>query len=114
MMSRIFTVLSAINIGLLAMTFAGGSRPTLTGGVQHHILLALFACIYACFVHSLVYVYFLGTGRWIKEFVTRNGIPEKYLQQSKRLKARAFPIGLYAALITLAGAVSGGFLYSRF
>lgn len=114
MMSRIFSVLSAINLILLALVFGAGVRPNGGAGVQHHILLALFTCIFAIFVHSLVYVYFLGTGRWIKEFVTRNGVPEKYLARSRRLKAGAFPIALYAALMTLAGAVSGGFLYSRF
>ena len=41
-------------------------------------------------IHSIVYTYFMATGKWAKEVVRVYQLPDWYLAQAKRNKRRAF------------------------
>jgi hypothetical protein len=52
-------------------------------------------------VHSIVFTYFLGTGKWVKEVVRVYGLPQWVEAQAVRNKRRAFPFELLG--MTLVG-----------
>ena len=46
-----------------------------------HFTLGLFAVCYALGVHCLIFIYFLGTGRWVKEVAIAYGIADASLPE---------------------------------
>jgi hypothetical protein len=115
-MSRIFSVLAAVNaVGLLASFVLGwmsklqGSRfdrddPTF----MIHFLCGLFTAICTLLVHCLIFTYFLGTGRWVKEVTLAYDLPDAPLHSTTRqLKRKTFPPALFAMLVTIGTAAAG-------
>jgi len=70
-------------------------------GVQHHLLTALGAIVFATMVHALVLTYFMGTGRWLEETSNAYRLDAKYFQESKTLKYRTIPalVGAFVLLV---------------
>ncbi|HWG47637.1 MAG TPA: hypothetical protein VN688_33040 [Gemmataceae bacterium] len=115
-MSRILARLAAFNFFVLLLTFAVGwlSRgreslkniddPTFT----IHFYLGLFAVLLTLAVHCLIFIYFLGTGRWVKEVAIAYRLPDAPLPRLTRdLKRRTFPVALLAMLVPIAAAAAG-------
>jgi len=64
--------------------------------------------LFALGVHSLIFIYFLGTGRWVKEVALAYGIADAPLPKLTRdLKRRTFPPALIAMLVPIATAAAG-------
>ena len=55
-----------------------------------HILFALMTTMATLAVHSIVYTYFLATGKWAKEVVRVYQLPEWINTQAKKNKRKAF------------------------
>jgi hypothetical protein len=56
-----------------------------------------------------VFIYFLGTGRWVKEVANAYRLPDAPLPKLTRdLKRRTFPVALLAMVVPMAAAVAGG------
>ena len=56
----------------------------------------------------MIFIYFLGTGRWVKEVTLAYGLPDEPLhKQTRELKRRTFPPALFAMLIAIATASAG-------
>ena len=73
-MTRIFTTLAAIvTLSLLATMGFGFWSMALDKDAFYkdvylvHFCLGLFTSIAILLVHSIIFTYFLGTGRWVKE-----------------------------------------------
>jgi hypothetical protein len=116
-MSVILSRLSIFNLLLLAVTFTVGlvswHRQALQSGTDPtylvHFLLGLTAASTTLALHCLVFIYFLGTGRFVKEVALAYGIPDDPLpKQTRQLKRSTFPASLFAAVVTIAAAVGGG------
>lgn len=118
-MSRIFTTLASL-LGLaLCATFALGVVVQLSagGGLSAwqadsvyfvHFTLGLFTAIGALLVHCLIFTYFLGTGRWVKEVALAYGMPDNPLPRLTRdLKRQTFPVALAAMLVSIGTAAAG-------
>ncbi len=115
-MTRIFTTLAVLNtVGLLA-SFGIGVASKLRDGVHqpedptygYHFLLGLTVAFLTLLVHCLVFTYFLGTGRWVKEVGLAYGLPDEALPRlTRELKRGTFPPALVAMLITIATAAAG-------
>jgi hypothetical protein len=115
-MTRIFLTLASVNaLGLLA-TFVVGLLSMLRGGVedpldptyQIHFLLGLFTAIGTLLVHCIIFTYFLGTGRWVKEVGLAYALPDApYPKLTRELKRATFPPALFAMLVTIAAAAAG-------
>ena len=58
-------------------------------------------------VHSVVFTYFLGTGKWVKEVVRVYQLPEWVWAQAVRNKRRAFPFELSSMFLIGAAAWLG-------
>jgi hypothetical protein len=115
-MTSIFTRLAAVNALLLLLSFGLGVASKLRAGVLHpddpiywyHFLAALSAEVLTLLVHCLIFTYFLGTGRWVKEVKLAYDLPDEPLPKLTRdLKRRVFPPALYAMLTAIATGMAG-------
>jgi hypothetical protein len=93
---RYFLVLAVTAGSLLAASFVLGLMATAEPRGPHdvwhgiHILFALLTTMTALAVHSIVYTYFLATGKWAKEVVRVYQLPEWINTQAKKNKRKAF------------------------
>src|SRR5215472_10787120 len=115
-MSRILARLAAFNFLVLLLAFAVGWLSRWRGSVTSaddptymiHFLLGLFAVILTLGTHCLIFIYFLGTGRWVKEVALAYRLPDAPLPRLTRdLKRRTFPVALLAMLVPIATAAAG-------
>jgi len=115
-MSRILARLAAFNFSVLLLTFAVGWLSRWRGGLTNiedptypiHFYLALLAVLLTLATHCLIFIYFLGTGRWVKEVAIAYRLPDAPLPRLTRdLKRRTFPVALLAMLVPIAAAAAG-------
>src|SRR5262245_44099146 len=115
-MTRILVNLTAFNFVALVAAFAVGwvSFSRQSRGVTDdptyllHVFLGLTAVTTTLGVHCLVFIYFLGTGRWVKEVALAYGLPDVPLPKlTRELKRRAFPPALLAMLVPIAASAAG-------
>jgi hypothetical protein len=115
-MTRIFLTLALTNALALGVTFALGCWSKLTAGLQDtaspayllHFLFGLFTAVGTLLTHCLIFTYFLGTGRWVKEVTLAYDLPDSpWHLRTRELKRTTFPPALAAMLITIATAAGG-------
>jgi hypothetical protein len=115
-MKQILAVLAPVTWLALLTTFGVGLASQATNGLRSadgsvyllHFTLALFSVLFTLGVHCLIFIYFLGTGRWVKEVALAYGIPDAPLPKLTRdLKRRTFPPALLAMLTPIAAAAAG-------
>jgi hypothetical protein len=121
-MTRIFVTLASVNALGLAASFVLGIVSMLRNGVndateptyQIHFLVGLFTAIGTLLVHCIIFTYFLGTGRWVKEVGLAYSLPDAPLPKlTRELKRSTFPPALFAMLITIATAAAGAGVHTR-
>ena len=115
-MTRIFITLATCESVALVTSFSLGVLSQLRDSNRHaadptyllHFLVGLAAAIGSLLVHCLIFTYFLGTGRWVKEVKLAYHLPDAPLARlTRELKRRTFPPALFAMLITIAAAAAG-------
>lgn len=115
-MSQILTRLAAVNLLALVLTFAVGLLSFVRGSVANpddstymlHFGLGLFSVLLTLAVHCLIFIYFLGTGRWVKEVTIAYRLPDEPLHKlTRELKRKTFPPALFAMLVPIAAAAAG-------
>jgi amino acid transporter len=115
-MTRIFGTLAALVFLALAAAFAAGSVSSWRGAAGNetdptfllHIVLGLVAIFGCLLVHCLIFTYFLGTGRWVKEVALAYRIPDDPLpKRTRELKRHSFPPALFAMLMAIATSATG-------
>ena len=115
-MTRILLRLAAFNLLALAATFVVGWVSFFRGSRGNpddptyilHVYLGLISGITTLGVHGLIFIYFLGTGRWVKEVALAYRIPDQPLPKLTRdLKRRTFPPALAAMLVPIAASAAG-------
>jgi hypothetical protein len=95
-MLRYFLVLAVTDGSLLIASFVLGlfatGEPRGPGAIWHgiHILIALMTTMATLAVHSIVYTYFLATGKWAKEVVRVYRLPDWINTQARKNKRKAF------------------------
>ncbi len=97
-------LLAAAAIGIGARRFEATST-------QVHILVGLFASIFACLTHSVVFAHLIGSGITVKDAVSSHGLDPQIVRRTKKFKGRSFPFALFAALAAVAAALAGGAAY---
>ena len=111
-MKRIFLNLAVIDFFALLACFVIGFvlRSQEPAGSLYlvHFHLGLYTTIGNLGVHCLIFIYFLGTGRWVKEVARAYRLPDYPLPRLTRdLKRRTFPPALFAMLVPIAATASG-------
>ncbi len=101
-MHRIFLGMAVTVGSLMVVTlFTGFFVPSGQGGALRdlHFLLGLFTALATLLIHSIVFTYFLGTGKWVKEVVRVYQLPEWVSSQAMKNKRRAFPFEMGCMLL---------------
>jgi hypothetical protein len=114
-MTRIFTILAAVDTLLLLLSYGLGWASWSNSGARaghpffwFHFLLGLSAAMFTLLVHCLIFTYFLGTGRWVKEVKLAYDLADAPLPRLTRdLKRHVFPPALFAMLIAIATGAAG-------
>jgi hypothetical protein len=99
-------LVAALLAGLWLSTGLGDPR----GGLDYplHLILGLFAVIFNLGLHCLIFIYFLGTGRWVKEVALAYSLPDVPLpRQTRELKRKTFPPALLAMVVPIGTAAAG-------
>ena len=109
-MAGIYTGLAAWNLVFLTLATVLGF---LRGGVvepRYHLLSGLFAAMFCCLVHAIVFAHLIGSGKWIKKGAAAAAMPDidYIVKRTKRLKGKTFPFALFSMLFVVATAVLGG------
>jgi hypothetical protein len=95
-MIRYFLVLTVTGSSLLLANFVLGllaaSEVRGPGAVWYgvHFLFSLLTVVVLLGIHSIVYTYFMATGKWAKEVIRVYQLPEWFVTQATRNKRRAF------------------------
>jgi hypothetical protein len=115
-MTRIFPILAILVFALMTAALVTGFLSQKGGGVGPpeqpifllHFILGLFTAIAVLMIHCLIFTYFLGTGRWVKEVTREYRLPDEPLHRLTRdLKRKTFPPALSAMLVTIATTAAG-------
>jgi len=111
-MKRIFLNLAIVDFLALAACFGwgfiSGASDRESSAYLVHFHLGLWSSIWNLGLHCLIFIYFLGTGRWVKEVALAYEISDVPLPRLTRdLKRRTFPPALLAMLVPIAAAASG-------
>ena len=115
-MTRIFSTLAVIDALALVASFLVGTASRLQGAAAHgggslyltHFTLGLFSAVGTLLVHCIIFTYFLGTGRWVKEVKLAYDLPDAPLPLlTRELKHKTFPPALAAMVVTIAAAAAG-------
>jgi hypothetical protein len=113
-MLRYFLVLAVTDGSFLAASFVLGllatGEPRGPGAVWHgvHVLFALLTVLATLAVHSIVYTYFLATGKWAKEVVRVYQLPDWINDQAKKNKRKAFRFAFWSMTLIAVTAWLGG------
>src|SRR5262249_43578870 len=103
----LFSLLAAFAVGWVSF-FRGSRHVESDPTFILHIYLGLGAGIVTLGVHCLVIMYFLGTGRWVKEVALAYRIPDDpWPKLTRELKRQTFPSAMVAAIITIATSAAG-------
>lgn len=114
-MTRTFSVLAGlVMLGMLATIGVGlwlfvTDDPALRGEIfLYHFLLGLITALGILLVHCIIFTYFLGTGRWVKEVAIAYKLPDAgWPKLTRELKRATFPPALFAMLFGIATAAAG-------
>src|SRR4051812_14269339 len=115
-MTQILARLAVVNFVALIATFAIGVLSWTRGAVRNaddstyllHFYLGLTSVLATLALHCLVFIYFLGTGRWVKEVAIAYRIPDDPLPKlTRELKRWTFPPALLAMLVPIATGAAG-------
>ena len=112
-MLRYFLVLAVTDGSLLLASFVLGliasAEPRGPHMVWHgvHLLFALLTTMATLAVHSIVYTYFLATGKWAKEVVRVYQLPEWLNDQAKKNKRKAFRFEFWSMALIARGGLAG-------
>jgi hypothetical protein len=121
-MNRIIAHLAVVTLFALLATYAAGLYSQARGGILEandlayplHLGLGLLTVLICLAVHCLVFIYLLGTGRWVKEVAQAYRLPDEPLpRQTRELKRRTFPVALLAMLVPIATAAAGAGVATR-
>jgi hypothetical protein len=113
-MIRYFLVLAVTGMSLLTADFvlgffaAGAVRGP--GGIARglHVLFSLATVVVLLGIHSIVYTYFVATGKWAKEVVTVYQLPDWFNIQAKKNRSRASRFIMWSMTTIAVAAWLGG------
>ncbi len=114
-MARTFSTLAAVTLVALLATIGLGFWSFFLPRSEFykdifilHFFTGLATAIGILLVHSLIFIYFLGTGRWVKEVTLAYKMPdEPHHKMTRELKRKTFPPALFAMLIGIAASAAG-------
>lgn len=98
--------------GLLSETPATGFRSN-NDAFGYHFTLGLLTGLFTMLVHCLVFTYFLGTTRWVRETVAAYSLDQAFSTESRQLRIRAMIAAVISILLVVATIASGAAAHTR-
>lgn len=112
MMSRVLLWIGALGtLGLVSTAGHGYLRDAAGAGVNWHASVGLVASLLILFSHCWILFFLVGTGKAVKEAVTRAGLSADSIERTKRFKQRLYPWLMLAMALVIATFVNGGWTY---
>lgn len=100
-------LLSATGVGIWSF-LVEGRKAAESSLFLAHVWLGLLAPLAGLGIHCLVFIYFLGTGRWVKEVTLAYGMPdEPWHKETRELKRKVFPPALFSMLVLVPAVATG-------
>ncbi len=97
-------ILLAITLGFASFFTEGTDKDIFVW----HFVFGLVTVLAMLLVHCLIFIYFLGTGRWVKEVAIAYKLPdEPWPKLTRELKRSTFPPALFSMLFGIATAAAG-------
>ncbi|HET7710616.1 MAG TPA: hypothetical protein VFL80_01665 [Thermoanaerobaculia bacterium] len=106
-MAQFLLVTTLLTIAGLIVTIIAGFQASPTH-VAQHIFFALGTVVIGLFSQSMTMFFFIGTGKEIKEKVKGAGEETTVVGQTKRFKAKVFPVAMYAMAAIMVTFIMGG------
>jgi hypothetical protein len=114
-MNRIILGLAVANYLLVTITALLGllSEPQSDPAVIHadafgyHFRFGIVTALFSMLVHCIVFTYFLGTNRWVRETATAYRLEEPFWAASQRCRRRAFAAIIVSILLVVATVATG-------
>jgi hypothetical protein len=104
----LLTVALLATVGLGFWSFFTDGAPRDKDEFVIHFVAGLITAVGILLVHCLIFVYFLGTGRWVKEVAIAYKIAdEPWPKLTRELKRQTFPPALFSMLFGIATAAAG-------
>jgi hypothetical protein len=118
-MIRYFLVLAVMGGSLLLVDFvlgliAAGSPSAAPGpALGVHVLFSIATVVALLGIHSIVYTYFIATGKWAREVVSAYQLPDWFIAQSIKNKRRAFRFVFWSMTTIAVAAWLGAAAHTR-
>lgn len=80
---------------------------------RYHFPLGLLTALFTLLTHCLVFTYFLGTNRWVKETSAAYSLGSEFTTPSRRCRTRAFAAAMISMLLVVATVASGAGAHTR-
>lgn len=106
-MKQVFIGLFAADMILLSAAAALGWAGSGPRAFAHHFGLGLFAVLYTVLMHSIVYTYFIVSGKMVGELVERSGIGGGLTDSALKLKIKTFRYAFLAMVAVILTAIFG-------
>jgi len=101
-------MLTSIGIGFWSLSLPHRSELWANIFFVHYFIGLFTVAVGILGVHCLIFIYFLGTGRWVKEVTLAYQMPDApNHKRTRELKRAAFPPALFSMLIGVAAAAAG-------
>lgn len=112
-MNIILLGMACTNYLLLAITVVLGLLSDARGAesgrdlFHYHMVLAISTALFTMMTHCLVFTYFLGTSRWVRETCAAYSLGDDKPQRSFGMRRRAFAVAVVSILMVVASIASG-------
>jgi len=93
-MKASYLLLSMTNLLLMIVTAAVGLLVDGRQGFARHFLLGVMTGLFTCFVHTVLFMYFVVQDKIVSQSVHLNGLDPRYAVQSQAMKRRALMLSL--------------------
>jgi cytochrome c biogenesis protein CcdA len=112
-MTGILITFNLASFLVLTWSFIQGYRIHEVSQISNHIITALIATGLSVFSHCMIMMYFVGTGRVIRETVEKGGLDQRYVIETKSYRKRIFRIALLAMTLVMMQTILGGGVHTR-
>lgn len=112
-MKASFLIFAVVDLLMLALTAAMGLMIDGRTGYARHVLLGVLAGLFTCFVHVVVYMYFVVQSKIVEQAIEHDNLDARYHTQVGRLRTQTFQCsmaGIFTILLTagLGAAIDSG------
>lgn len=114
-MNRIILGMATTNYVLLAITVYFGflSRPPADSRdlgedmFLYHFPMGIFTALFTMLVHCMVFTYFLGTNRWVRETSAAYRLSSEFAMKSRACRTRALIVAMIGILLVVFAVATG-------